>query len=56
MAKEVKLDEFKGNKIIRIPLSEDSDYDFSFGKKKAQAIVKYFEDIKKFAEEDEGEY
>ena len=54
MEQKVKLDEFKGNKIIRIPLGEDSDYDFSFGKKKAMAIVRYFEDIKKFAEgEDE---
>lgn len=56
MEQKVEMSEYEGNKIIRIPLGEDSEYKFSFGKRKAQAIVKYFEDIKKFAEEDDGEY
>jgi hypothetical protein len=48
--------EFKGKPIIRIPTydsahPENTSHWMSFGKHKAQAIVKYYEIIKKFAEE-----
>lgn len=50
------IDEYKGKPIIRIPLVEDPHAETSwhwltFGKSKAKAIVKYFDAIKKFAEE-----
>ncbi len=50
------IDEYKGKPIIRIPLVDDPNPETSwhwltFGKSKAKAIVKYFEAIKKFAEE-----
>ena len=49
------IDEFKGKPIIRIPLvdepnSETSWHWLTFGKTKAKAIVKYYEEIKKFSE------
>ena len=49
-------DEYKGKPILRIPLIDAPDpavswHWISFGKNKAKAIVKYFEEIKKFAEE-----
>ena len=49
------IDEFKGKPIIRITLVEDPSPETSwhwltFGRSKAKAIVKYIEDIKKFAE------
>jgi hypothetical protein len=50
------ISEFKGKPVIRIPTVDNPDPDttwhwLSFGKNKAKAIVKYFEAIKKFAEE-----
>lgn len=55
--KEVQpvIDEFKGKPVIRIPLvdapnPETSWHWLSFGKSKAAAIVKFYEQIKKFAE------
>ncbi len=50
------LGEFKGKPVIRIPTVDNPDPEtawhwLSFGKNKAKAIVKYFEAIKKFAEE-----
>lgn len=50
------ISEYKGKPVIRIPTVDNPDPDttwhwFSFGKNKAKAIVKYFEAIKKFAEE-----
>jgi hypothetical protein len=50
------LGEFKGKPIIRIPTVENPNPEttwhwLSFGKTKAKAVVKYFEAIKKFAEE-----
>lgn len=50
-----EVSEFKGNPVLRIPLVENPSPDvawhwFSFGKNKAKAIVKWFEEIKKFAE------
>ena len=51
-----EITEFKGNPVLRIPTVDDPKPDvnwhwMSFGKNKAKAIVKYFDAIKKFAEE-----
>ena len=48
----VEFDAFKGNKIIRLKRTDDDKFPFSFGKNKAKLVVEYFDDIKKFAEED----
>lgn len=50
-----ELGEFKGKPVLRLPLVDDPSPDtawhwFTFGKSKAKAIVKWFEEIKKFAE------
>ena len=50
------ISEYKGKPVLRIPTVEDPSPDtawhwFSFGSSKAKAIVKYYEAIKKFAEE-----
>jgi hypothetical protein len=50
------IGDFKGKPVLRIPTVDNPDPDtswhwLSFGKNKAKAIVKYFEAIKKFAEE-----
>ncbi|MFA6541011.1 MAG: hypothetical protein WCT99_05350 [Bacteroidota bacterium] len=50
------IDEYKGKPIIRIPLvdnphPETSWHWLTFGKSKAKAIIKYFDAIKKFADE-----
>jgi len=50
------IGEYQGKPIIRIPTVENPNTDvtwhwLSFGKNKAKAIVRYFEAIKKFAEE-----
>ncbi len=50
------MDEFKGKPVLRIPTVDNPDPDtswhwMSFGRNKAKAIVKYFDAIKKFAEE-----
>jgi hypothetical protein len=56
--KEAKptMSEYKGKPIIRIPTVDNPNPEItwhwlSFGKSKAKAIVKYFDAIKKFAEE-----
>jgi hypothetical protein len=51
-----ELSEFKGKPVLRIPLVDNPSPEttwhwFSFGKNKAKAIVKWFDAIKKFAEE-----
>ncbi|MEP0821523.1 MAG: hypothetical protein HRF44_01610 [Ignavibacterium sp.] len=48
--------EFKGKPVLRIPVVDDPKPDvnwhwMSFGKQKAKAILKYIEEIRKFAEE-----
>ncbi len=55
--KEIKpvIDEYKGKPVIRIPLVDDPNPEtswhwLSFGKNKAAAIVKFYEQIKKIAE------
>jgi len=50
------IGEYQGKPILRIPTVEKPNPDtswhwLSFGKNKAKAIVKYFDAIKKFAEE-----
>ena len=46
--------EFKGNPVLSIfeidEKGEKKAFPFSFGKKKAQAIIKHLEDIRTFAE------
>jgi len=51
-----KFGEFRGKPVIQIPLVEEPSPDtawhwFTFGKSKAKAIVKYFDEIKRFSEE-----
>ena len=51
-----ELSEFKGKPVLRIPLVDDPSPDvawhwMSFGKNKAKGIVKWIEEIKKFANE-----
>lgn len=43
----VTFGEYKGNKIISLPI-DDNGKVFTFGKKKAESILKYLEDIKRF--------
>lgn len=48
--------EYKGKPVLRIPTVDNPDPEtswhwMSFGRNKAKAIVKYFDAIKKFAEE-----
>lgn len=50
------VSEFKGKPVLRIPIVDNPNPDtswhwLSFGKSKAKAIVKYFDAIRKFAEE-----
>ncbi len=50
------IDEYKGKPVLRIPLVDEPNPEtswhwLSFGKNKAKAIVKWYEEIKKFAEE-----
>lgn len=51
----VEFGEFKGNKMIKLINDNDAEgkWPFSFGKMKAKLIVQNYEDIKKFAEEEE---
>ncbi|MDD3773984.1 MAG: hypothetical protein PHW50_01735 [Patescibacteria group bacterium] len=46
----VEESEFKGNKMIVIKNSEDDQYPFSFGLKKAKLVLENIEEIKKFVE------
>lgn len=48
----VERTDYRGHDTITIwTHKEKGSFPFSFGKDKAQLIVKYFEEIKKFAEE-----
>lgn len=42
--------EFKGNRMIVIKNSEDDQYPFQFGVKKAKLVLENIEEIKKFVE------
>jgi hypothetical protein len=50
------IGEYQGKPIIRIPTVDNPNPEttwhwLSFGKNKAKAIVKYYDEIKKFSEE-----
>jgi hypothetical protein len=49
---EPTIQEFKGNKILALPVGEGRD--FSFGVARAQAILKYLESIQEFVEKEIG--
>lgn len=49
----VEKDEFKGNKVIKLKRSEDDQYPFTFGVKKAELIVANIDAIKSFVEENQ---
>ena len=51
----IELDEYKGNKIIRIFRNEDDQYPFSFGLRKAKLVVENIDDIKEFIKNQEEE-
>jgi hypothetical protein len=49
------IGEYQGKPVLRIPLVDNPSLEntwhwFTFGKNKAKAIVKFYEQIKKFAE------
>ncbi len=46
----VEESEFKGNPMIILKTSEEDQYPFQFGLKKAKLIVENIEEIKKFVE------
>ncbi len=53
---EPVVEEFKGKPVLRIPVVDNPDpgvtwHWMSFGKNKAKAIVKWIEEIKRFAEQ-----
>ncbi|MGE0793697.1 MAG: hypothetical protein AB7V77_05965 [Candidatus Woesearchaeota archaeon] len=52
-----EFSEFKGNKMISLFREKDEEekpkWPFSFGKNKAKLIVENYEEIKKFAEEED---
>ncbi len=58
MAEEEKIGatiaEFKGNPVISLPVAGSMRYPFTFGLNKAKAILEYYEDIKKFVEEQDA--
>lgn len=45
-----EIDEFKGNKVIKLKRSEDDQYQFTFGVKKAELIIANIDAIKDFVE------
>lgn len=46
-----EVGEYKGKATLSLKRSEDDTYPFTFGKAKAQLIVKLYADIEKFAKE-----
>jgi uncharacterized protein YgiM (DUF1202 family) len=46
--------EFKGNPMIVIKNSEDDQYPFQFGVKKAKMVLENIEEIKKFVQKHES--
>jgi len=49
--KRCQISEYKNNKILQIPLSEDGSRFFSFGIRKAKAILENISDIEEFVKE-----
>ena len=50
----IEFGEFKGRKVMKIKKSEDDTFPFTLGKAKAKLMVENFEEIKKFAEEEDS--
>ena len=54
---QTEITEFKGHNLIQLPLEETENFNkgrtFSFGVKKAKAILKFIDDIKKFVKDEE---
>jgi hypothetical protein len=48
---DVTIGEYKGSPVITLPLSADGKFPFTFGLGKAKAILKYYDEIKKFVDE-----
>lgn len=51
----VSESEFKGNPMIVLKNSEDDQYPFQFGVKKAKLVLENIEEIKKFVDKHEKE-
>ena len=49
----VSESEFKGNPMIVIKMSEEDQFPFQFGVKKAKLILENIEEIKKFVEKND---
>lgn len=50
---QATVGEYKGNAIISLPVAGSTKYPFTFGLNKAKAILEYYEDIKKFVEDND---
>lgn len=50
----VEESEFKGNPMIVIKNTEDDQYPFQFGVKKAKLVLENIDEIKKFVEKHEN--
>lgn len=50
----VEESEFKGNPMIVIKNTEDDQYPFQFGVKKAKLVLENIDEIKKFVEKHES--
>jgi len=47
----VSYSEFKGNPLIELKRTEEDEYAFRFGVKKAQLVLEHIEEIKEFVEQ-----
>ena len=47
----VEISEYNGNPVITLKRTDDDNYPFRFGVRKAQIIIDHIEDIKKFVKE-----
>ena len=44
----VEISEYNGNPVITLKRTDNDNYPFRFGVRKAQLIIEHIEDIKKF--------
>ena len=51
----IEYDEYKGNKMIVLKRTEDDEYPFKFGIRKAELIIENFEAIKEFVEKNSNQ-
>lgn len=49
------IGEYKDKPIISLPVAGSTKYPFTFGLNKAKAIIEYYEDIKKFIDDNDKE-